>query len=256
MNPITSLSCELAWQLKNTLRYSPVLKHKHTVAQPDALLRSLSPPQTQRLALLQPHYSLADWSLLCTTGEYVENLYLLDLLHQHLGTGKNRGAGLDIGCRNFSHLPALSAFIQGPWTGVELDAHARYWDGYTRRAYGEWMARQRQGSKYIADTLLHVEGSYQTIVWILPFVLPEALAYWGLPARYFQPRELLHKAWSLLDNNGMMLIVNQGEYEAEAQQLLFDQLHIEATALGAISSVFSPFKRTRFGWLVQKQSAS
>jgi hypothetical protein len=252
MNLIPTYSRELAWRLKNTLRYSPMLKHKRGLAQLSVLLQRLTPQQTQRLALLQQYYALGDWPRLCTAQEYVENLYVLDLLHQHLSPSKNSGAGLDIGCRNFSHLPALSAFTQSHWIGVELDAYARYWNSYTRRAYGEWMAQQREGSIYVADSLLHVEGRYQTIVWILPFVLPEALAYWGLPPRYFQPLALLQKAWTLLDSNGVLLIVNQGEHEAAAQQQLFDQLHIEATALGEISSIFSAFKRTRFGWLVRK----
>jgi hypothetical protein len=253
MNPIALYSHEFVWQLKNALRYSPTLKRKGGLCDHKVLLRTLQPQQTQRLALLQQHYSLDDWPQLCTAGEYIENLYVLDLLHQHLGTAKQHGAGLDIGCRNFSHLPALSAFTQGSWTGVELDAHARYWNGFTRRAYGEWMARQRAGSRYIQDTLLHIDGGYQTIVWILPFVLPDALLYWGLPPRFFQPLALLQQAWQLLSPHGVMLIVNQGNHEADVQQQLFAQLHIPATALGVLSSVFSPFKKTRLGWIVRKE---
>lgn len=252
MRSFSAYSRELSWQLKTFLSYSPTLKNKRGIKNPNKLLANLDSLERQRLEYLKQHYQLDDWSRLCNQTEYIENLYLLDLLDQHLSEPASDGPGLDIGCRDFSHLPALTAFAPCPWHGAELDVDGRYFNGYTRRAYGEWMAKQREGSRYIPASLLALEGSYKTIVWILPFVLPEPLESWGLPTRFFQPLELLHHALELLSDDGVMLIVNQGELEAEAQQKLFASLGIKAKPLGELASVFSPFKKRRYGWEIRK----
>lgn len=257
MNLFSNYSRELSWQLKTFLNYSPTLKKKRGIRKPHKLFLGFDPEKRQRLEQLKQHYQLDDWPDLCNRTEYIENLYLLDVLDQHvshspMSNSPNNGTGLDIGCRNFSHLPALSAFAPCPWHGVELDANARYWNGYTRCAYGKWMAKQREGCSYIPGSLLEIKGNYSYIVWILPFVFPQPLEQWGLPSRFFQPLELLHQAWKLLSDDGVMLIVNQGEQEAEEQQKLFTTLGIKAKSLGEVSSLFSPFSKVRYGWEIRK----
>ncbi|MFC1749511.1 hypothetical protein ACFL2V_11970 [Pseudomonadota bacterium] len=252
MPSISEYSREFSWQLKTRLNYSPTLQRKPGIKSLETLLRGFNPTQQGRFNQLSGRYALHDWPRLCGTSEYIENLYVLDLLDQYLTLSKPHDPGLDIGCRNFSHLPALNAFTQYPWHGVELDGHARYWNGYTRRAYGEWIARQYPDCRYIADSLLNIKGSYSVIYWALPFVTPQPLVRWGLPTRFFQPSALLQKAWELLANNGVMLIINQGHHEAEVQQTLFSHIGIEARSTGALSSIFSPFKKTRIGWIIEK----
>ena len=252
MSPFSGFSRELSWQLKTFLSYSATLKKKRGIKELNKLLAGFDSEKRQRLQQLEQHYQLADWPRLCNPSEYIENLYLLDLLDQYLSNSSSNGTGLDIGCRDFSHLPALTAFTSCPWHGVELDANARYWNGYTRGAYGNWMAKQRQDCRYIPGSLLEIKGSYRIIVWTLPFVVPGPLETWGLPSRFFQPLELLNRAWELLSDGGVMLIVNQGEQEAEQQQKLFTTLGIKAKSLGAVSSPFSPFKKVRYGWEVRK----
>jgi SAM-dependent methyltransferase len=243
---------EMRWQLKQLLRFSPALTKKNTLGNPDTVLKRFDTAQLQRYQQLQQSYSLDDWPRLCDKVEYIENLYVLDVLTQHLPTPLSGGRGLDIGCRNFSHLPALSAFMHATWDGVELDAYARYLNGYTRRAYGEWMAKQREQARYIAGSLLDVNGRYDLIVWILPFIVPAPLRAWGLPSRFFQPLQLLQHAYALLNPGGFMLIVNQGDAEAEVQQQLLDAAAITARPLGELRSPFSPFRNKRMGWLVQR----
>ena len=251
MNPFSALSRELSWQLKQTLRYSPAVRSKSGTARPERLLAQFTAEQTGRYNALNRQFLLTEWPRLCNETEFRENLYVLDVLDQHLGNPSHNGPGLDIGCRNFSHLPALSAWSAGPWHGVELDAHARSLNGFTRCAYGQWMARQVKGAAYFPGSVLDVQGVYHTIVWILPFVLPGALEYWGLPSRYFEPERLLDKACDLLAPGGQLLIINQGEAEAEEQHRLLSASGLPAFALGEITSGFSPFRMTRFGWLVK-----
>ncbi|MFZ9585545.1 MAG: hypothetical protein ACO280_11410 [Pseudohongiellaceae bacterium] len=245
-------SRDLRWLLKHALRFSPPLTRKRGLREDAAaLFGSLDPGARQRLQTLQQRYRLSDWPRLCVAMEYRENLTLLDLLDRYLPVPPAGARGLDVGCRNFSYLPALSAFSDGRWDGSELDAHARYWNGLTRRAYGEWMARQRSGCRYLPGSVLHWRDRYDLIVWLLPFVVEEPLQWWGLPQRFFQPLALLQHVYGLLQPGGTLFIVNQGEAEAEVQAALCRAAGLQAVALGELQSPFSPFRHRRFGWLLR-----
>ena len=241
---------EIAWLLKNKLTFSPRLKRKAQLVSIDHLLRSFTSGQITRHGFLSEQYDLSNWPSVCTKTEYIENLYLLDVLNRYLPSIPENGKGLDIGCRNFCHLPALSAFHSYAWMGVEIDCHARYWNGYTRKAYGEYMASQFPRASYRGGSLLETTGQFRMISWFLPFLFPETQSAWGLPTRYFDPKRMLAKALELLATNGVMLIVNQGQHEAEEQLRLLEDAGIEYKNLGCIESIFSPFIKPRYGWLV------
>jgi SAM-dependent methyltransferase len=248
---------ELAWQCRQHLRWSPVLRHKPGAcgeAGVARLLGALAGAQRDRYSDLSRRYDLAPWAQCCTRREYIENLYVLDVLSRCIPACATPN-GLEVGCRGFSYLPALRAFSPGAWVGVEIDAYARYWNGYTRRAYGDFIAGKYPGCRYVPGSLLSVAGSYQLIVWFLPFIYLDSLVLWGLPRRYFQPAALLKKAWTLLSPGGRLFIVNQGKDESIEQQKLCDELCIPMQVLGRIDSVFSPFKKTRFGLLAQRAAS-
>lgn len=252
MTLISTITRELSWQARSLLSYSPALASKRGIRNLNKVIEKFSEEAQHRFGELRETYQLGDWAQLCTRSEFIENLYLLDLLDRHIEKPIAADKGLDIGCRNFSHLPALSAFCPIAWLGVELDANARYLNGLSRRAYGEWMARQRADSRYLAGSLLDVEESVDLIVWTLPFVLRAPLRHWGLPDRYFQPQALLDHAVTLLRDSGIMLIVNQGEAEADAQQEFCAGAGMAIERLGSWDSVFSQFRQPRFAFLFRK----
>ena len=71
---------------------------------------------------------------------------------------------------------------------------------------------------------MELKEKYDYIIWLLPFVVPEPLVAWGLPKKFFCPDELLKHAYNLLKENGQMLIINQGEKEAEVQKELLKKI--------------------------------
>ena len=81
---------------------------------------------------------------------------------------------------------------------------------------------------------------------------PEYAAPPYLPPRLFQPEAMLRHVFALLAPGGQLLIVNQGEDEADEQAHLFSRVGIEAEPLGAMESPLSPFRERRFGWRVTK----
>jgi len=245
---------ELIWRAKNALTLSPRVR-KRGVRSVARVVGRLSGEAQARHRELQSRHDLGQWARMCNPSEYIENLYILDICARYLRKVKKSGPCLDIGCKNWSYLPALVSFTGTPWDGVELDAHRRYWTMATRRAYAEAMAGPFPGCRYRPGSLLEQTGSYRLITWFLPFVGEAPLRAWGLPRRFFEPERLLAHAWHLLDHGGTLFVVNQGAQESNTQHRLFRQAGITATGIGVIDSVFSPYRKPRFGWLARKDGA-
>lgn len=246
---LLELRHELDWRLQNILKFSaPVLKR--TGMEWRALLSSLTTAQETRLHELGTRYDLSSWPRVCTRDEMLLNLYTLDISDRYFSSSPQVGRALDIGAGNWSYLPAQLSWSRRMWDAVELDAHRRYWTLSTRRAHAAYMMRLCTDCRYFAGSLLDVRDTYSIITWFLPYVLPVALRAGGLPQRYFQPRELLAHAWSLLAAGGVLFIVNQGITEEQEQLRLCHAAGIEAQPLGELSSAFSRFTKPRFGWRI------
>lgn len=239
----------LEWRIKNNFTFTlPVLK---TPVKYEQAVIGFSPEKEQRLEELKSKYHLFTWEHVCSKTEWVENLYLLDICDLYVGHIHTE-ISLDIGSKNWSYLPALTTFTKTPWHGVELDAYRRYWNLSTRKTYAEYMMKICDRCQYFPASLTEIQGQYSFIIWLLPFIKQEPLRYWGLPDRFFEPEKLLHHAWQLLVPGGKLFIVNQGQEETDIQRKLFEIQNIDAQYLGEITSLFNPYKQSRFGWLVTK----
>lgn len=242
---------EFDWRLQNILTFSaPVIKRP--VGDLRIVERKFSAAQAARCREFFARYSLSSWARVCDEEESLLNFYFLDICDRAIPRPLRSGRGLDIGAGSWRYLPALTSWSGIPWDGVELDAHRRYWTLATRRAHAEYMLRISDGSRYLPGSLLDLTGAYVCITWFLPFVTPGALRAGRLPNRFFQPKALLRHAWSLLTPGGVLFILNQGKGEADLQRRLFEEEGLAADFVGEITSVFSPFKKNRFGWLLVK----
>lgn len=187
-----------------------------------------------------------------------ENLYVYDVLSRYFEkSAKENLNALDIGCKNWYYLQGEHRFFNEfsanfQMDGVELDAYRLYSNFYSRYETAKFFMKDFDNVNYIADNLLNLKGGYDYIIWILPFVLKEPLTAWGLPKRFFMPEKLLEHAYSLLNKNGQMLILNQKEIEAQAQKELLEKLNIKYEYLGEIKSEFYEYSKTRYGYLIKK----
>ncbi len=191
------------------------------------------------------------WPERCDEQAWRESAYVLDVLRRYAPAELPDGHALDVGSKNGCYAPGLYAARAVPWTLVEVDAHRRYWWGSTRRAHGEAMVRGLGGSTFVAGDVRALTGRFTLVTWFLPFLTAVPLEAWGLPAALLQPRALLEHVLGLVVPGGALLIVNQGEQEAALQAQLLDGLGVHSTALGAVTSALSPFKKPRFGFLVR-----
>lgn len=197
-------------------------------------------------------YDLAFVKNSTTQRNYLENLYILDLLDRYLSIYSVTGLNvLDIGCKNWFYAKGEYFFFKKycdnlAIDGIELDANRLYSNFYSRKEVAKFHIKDLKGANYIADDFLKHNKKYDYIIWILPFVLEYPLFKWGLPHSYFKPEEMLKHAYDLLNENGQIFIINQGKNEYEAQKSLFNKLNIKFQDIGLIKSVFPVYTKERY----------
>lgn len=189
---------------------------------------------------------------------YLENLYTYDILQQIFKqSAHSKITALDIGSKNFFYAQGEYQFFKSFTKevfldGVEIDAHRLYTNLYSRYETAKFHMRNNPNINYIADNLLNITKIYDYIIWFLPFVKIEPLKRWGLPKKLFMPEKLLLHAYSLLKDNGQMLIINQGEDESIIQKALLNNLNIKYIYKGIVKSNFLEYKNNRHAYLITK----
>lgn len=188
----------------------------------------------------------------------LENLYTTDVLNQFFSKSEKETIKvLDIGSKNWFYAQGEFKFFNDfcndvSIDGVEIDAHRLYSNFYSRYEVAKFYMQNLTGLNYIIGNLFDIKNKYDYITWFLPFVILEPHIYWGLPRKYFCPEKMLEHAYSLLNDEGEMLIINQGEAEACAQCNLLEKLKVSYKSLGLVKSQFYQYKYDRFGFLVKK----
>lgn len=212
----------------------------------------------QKESYLFEKYSLDFLKSNSTLQNYLENLYLLDLLDTHLKIDfKNDAKVLDIGCKNWFYANGEHSFFKKYaknlcLDGIEIDANRLYNNFYSRKEAAKFYIKDLGGTNFIEKDFLNHDKKYDYIIWILPFVFEYPHLKWGLPLKHFQPAKMLEHAYNALNKDGAIFIVNQGEAEYAEQIKLCKELNIEHIPLDKIQSDFFDYKHQRYGLLIQK----
>ena len=200
-------------------------------------------------------YKLEKYKNNSTVINYCQNLYLISILNKYFDIkSKPDLTILDIGSKNWFYAPAEYYYFKRYCKnifldGVEIDAYRLYANFYNRLEVAKFYIKDLPNTNYIPDDLMNINKSYDYIVWILPFVLRHPLRAWGLPDNLFKPQKLFEHAYSLLKQNGKMLIINQTKEEFEAQIKIINGLTSTSTKL---ESPFYEYKYQRFLTIVEK----
>ena len=187
-----------------------------------------------------------------TSRIFLENLYFINIFDKFLTKNqKEKISILDVGSKNWSYVKSEYLFFNSfaknfILNGIELDAYRLSSKFYTRFEIAKFYTKDLSNTNYIAGDFLEHNQKYDYIIWILPFITQYPLVKWGLPLRYFRPKEMLEHAYNLLNENGELLIINQGEEEYEIQQNLYKELNLSFTPLGEIEDFYKLFKNKRY----------
>jgi SAM-dependent methyltransferase len=158
--------------------------------------------------------------------DYLENLYLLDVLEQCLAgvTLPARARVLDVGSKNWSYVFALQRFLDRAGArpvelhGVEVDAHAVYWNLHSRLDLAHaYMAQTGAPNLHFhaSDVCDLHEGPFDLVTWFSPFLTSYPLLRWGLPLGLLAPRAQLARVRDMLRVGGHLLICTHTEGERE-----------------------------------------
>ena len=181
-----------------------------------------------------------------------ENLYFLDIFDKYLTKKQDSEISLlDIGSKNWNYVKSeylfVSSLSENPHlNGIELDAYRLNSHFYSRYEIAKFYTKDLENTNYIPGDFMEHKGKYDYIIWILPFITEYPLQKWGLPLKYFKPKEMLNHALELLKENGELLIINQGEEEYKIQQNLNKELNIKAEYYGEAEDKFNLFKNKRY----------
>ena len=198
-------------------------------------------------------YDLAFLKTNTTRLNYLENLYVLDILDQNIKIEqKNNLKILDLGCKNWAYAKGEYFFFkkyspQITLDGIELDTNRLYTNFYSRGEVAKFNKKPLECTNYIKGDFLNHNEKYDFILWFLPFIFENPHLKWGLPFKYFQPQKMLAHAFQSLNPDGEILIVNQGEVEFEAQKKLCEELKISYSELGELKNEFLSFPHKMFG---------
>jgi hypothetical protein len=183
--------------------------------------------------------------------QWAKNLYVLDLLLTTVGpyieANEKARAGsviqaVDVGCADWDYVFALHAFLRGPvgtpckphLTGVEIDPHGIYPDGYSRadytRAYiaalesaalnSPSKGPQTQATLVHEDALQATLPQQDLVFCFFPFILPYQIVAWGLPLGLLNPQAMLAKQAAWVKPGGHWVIYTHAEEEREPLRAL------------------------------------
>lgn len=195
-----------------------------------------------------------------TRQNYLENLYIIDLLDKYLDIGFRENLRvLDIGCKNWFYAKGEYSFFKKYCRnlildGIELDTNRLYTNFYSRKEVAKFHIKDLSECKYIEGDFLETNEYYDYIVWVLPFIFEYPHLRWGLPKKYFQPEKMLLHAYNSLKEDGMIFITNQGEEEYEAQKALCEKLHIPYLPLGEVKNDFFDYKFPRYSIFIKNKT--
>ena len=195
-----------------------------------------------------------DLDLLCLSTKYnfKLNLYFLNVFDKFLSKKENDNISiLDIGSKNWEYAKSEYIFFNSfnnnfVLDGIELDYNRLNYRFYSRFEVAKFYIKNLKNVNYIKGDLLKHNKKYDYIIWILPFITEYPLVKWGLPLRYFKPKEMLSYAYNLLNKNGEMFIINQGVKEYIIQKELFECLNLKAEYFGEIEDKYNLFNNKRF----------
>ena len=182
----------------------------------------------------------------------LENLYFLNIFDKYLTKKPNQTLSLlDIGSKNWNYVKSeylfLSSLSNEPkLDGIELDAYRLNCQFYSRYKIAKFYTKDLKNTNYISGDFIKHKGKYDYIIWILPFITEYPLQKWGLPLKYFKPKEMLNHAFELLKEGGEILIINQGEEEYKIQQDLNKKLNIQTEYYSEAEDKLNLFKNKRF----------
>jgi SAM-dependent methyltransferase len=194
-----------------------------------------------------------------TTKNYRENLYYLEMLERAFDvsgvTLASSVTAADVGAASWFYVRGLYALLrwwqrsserQVNLTGYEADAFRVFADFYSRFDHAQAHVRGLDGARFLPQRFERQPETFDVVTLLFPFVFKKDHLRWGLPQAMFDPQQLLADTWRSLKRGGVMVIVNQGEDEHQAQREMMLAADVPPLAAFRHDSVLLQYDLPRF----------
>jgi SAM-dependent methyltransferase len=199
---------------------------------------------------------------------YRQNLFYLEMLERAVAAS---GASLppsldaaDIGTASWFYVHALHALLKW-WqcpagrevalVGYEADAYRVFADFHSRLDHAQAHVRGLDDVCFVPQPFPRQPAAFDFLTMLFPFVFKKDHLNWGLPRAMFAPQQLLADAWDSLKPGGVMIVVNQGEDEHQAQREMMPTANVHPIAAFRHDSLLFQYSLPRFV-LVARRPAS
>jgi hypothetical protein len=201
--------------LAEGLEWSRGLYQERPVGQ----LTHLSGTQQARIAVLRRQFDVR-FEQHCAALTTLKNYDYLDILDQAWSVwGQPRPVGgvvHDVGASNFWYARALHTFfLPSALTGVEVEGHRIYYNGYSRRDYAQGYVQNLPQTTFVIADYAQYEQPADTIIAWYPFVTPAPVLAWRMPLAFLAPQALFERIAMNMNPSGVFVMVNQGPEEAD-----------------------------------------
>ncbi|MBN1264194.1 MAG: hypothetical protein JXA25_01785 [Anaerolineales bacterium] len=208
---------------------------------------------------LRTDYHLTTYYHSSRKTHYQESIYYLHLLETALEVVPVNLpeviSAVDIGVSHWFYIQALYALLAW-WKapeprhvkldGYEIDAFRLYADLYSRLDHAQAHIDGLPGVTYHPDAFSPNTASCHLALMLFPFVTRKEHLKWGLPARFYNPQQLLLDAYETLQPAGLLILVNQGEEERDSQHAMLDSIGLDVSASINFESPLFTYKLPRF----------
>lgn len=183
-------------------------------------LDRLSGCQQARVTRLGRQFSVS-FERHCDRDTAIRNYDYLDILEQAWSAwGQPRPVGgivHDIGSSNFWYARALHAFFRPTeLTGIEVEAHRIYRNGYSRVDYARGYVEGVPSTRFVAMDYRLVDQPADVVTAWYPFVTAPPVLAWRLPLSLLDPESLFRRVAKNLTPDGTFVMINQGIEEMTA----------------------------------------
>jgi SAM-dependent methyltransferase len=196
---------------------------------------------------------------------YRENLFYLEMLERAVATARppwpQTIRAADIGPSSWFYVHALHALLQW-WecpsgrrvnlSGYEADAYRVYVDFHSRFDHAQAHLQGLNGVRYLPEPFARQPAAFDFVTMLFPFVSAKDHLQWGLPRALFAPDQLLADAWHSLKPGGLLVIVNQGEDEHQAEREMLAAAGIKPLAAFRHASTLYQYGLPRCGLVARR----
>lgn len=228
----------------------------------EGLFEGMARPEAARLIAT---YGLQGWAHEASRVDLATSLVYLQMLERACGelghAIPDPVRALDAGPSDWFYVRVLQAFLARSGSeiprevaldGVELDAFRVYDDLRSRHDWAEAYIGGLPGVRYVAGDVRGYREPVDLAFMFYPFIFTADHRRWGLPRRHLRPAEHLAHVAGLVKPGGLLMIVNQGEAEREAQHRLLAEVGLPVAWWGEHPSALWTYPQPRFITVVRR----